>query len=297
MPMKTRLTLFILLSFLAAGCSSIVTFETESRPLDHGIIIDGKADDWTGNIYTVEGERLSLGLYNDRDDLYVCLIANDPSSMSRIMDQGLTIWFDPSGGRKKALGIKYPAGRAMAPAWDKESGRKPGDGAERPATAPADRRNGDGSVAPPEDMPREMEVVTADGRENRKLLIDEVPGLELRVLASYTSVVYELKIPLRQSAEHAIAVGIDPGKALGLGFETGKLNTGTRQPARPGSGPEGGGTPPMGGTGGMGPAGGMGQGVDFMAAARIRIWAVAKLSAGGAMRPAEVSSVSKPPED
>ncbi len=301
MHMIKRMVPLILIALLTAGCASVITFETESRPLDREIIIDGNDDDWSGNLYTVEGERVSLGLFNDQEYLYVCLSANDITTVSQVMRQGLTIWFDAEGGRKKTLGIKYPDG--SEPGAGKEEGGRKKDG-ESPSAPPKPRDDwsDSGFDVPPENMPREMEIIRAGVPDNVKMDIADAAGIAIRVSPTNTSIVYELRIPLVQTSEHPVAVGIIPGKTLGIGFETGKLSAargpkdgspGAGPTGMPGGGGTGGNMPPMGGSGGMGPGDGMGRGVDLLAEKRLKIWATARLSSAATVKPAEVSSVSK----
>lgn len=91
-----------------AGCATFSTFTTESRTPEHPIVVNGKADDWVGNLYVVEGERIELGFLNDQENLYVCLFTTDTYGRAQIMMQGLTIWFDPKGGRRRLSGSNFP---------------------------------------------------------------------------------------------------------------------------------------------------------------------------------------------
>ena len=113
-PILKKVSLLLLLSLGLAGCSTFNTFLTDSRLPDHQIIIDGKSDDWRGELYIAENERVSLGFLNDQENLYVCLLAENNFTRNQIMMQGLTVWFDPQGGKKKALGIKFPLGMPAA---------------------------------------------------------------------------------------------------------------------------------------------------------------------------------------
>jgi hypothetical protein len=57
--------------------------------------------------------------------------------------------------------------------------------------------------------------------------------------------VYELRVPLRESAQHQFAIGATESKNIGIGFMTGELE----MPAMPGDrgfGPPAGGMPPAG---------------------------------------------------
>lgn len=50
--------------------------------------------------------------------------------------------------------------------------------------------------------------------------IAEVPGIEIAVAPSRGLLVYELRIPLLQTESHLVAVGAQPGRTIGIGFET-----------------------------------------------------------------------------
>jgi len=251
----------LLLALGLAGCSTFTTFSTESQPLDHQIIVDGKTDDWAGNLYVVEGERVSLGLLNDRDNLYICLLAEDNITRSQIMMQGLTIWFDPQGGKKKTLGIKYPIGLP------------PG---ERPMPRIGENPEEPGFDNLPSELPKELEIIRSEKETPQKLNIAEAKGIELKAVPSSGLLVYELKIPLVQTEEHPIAVGAEPGKTIGIGFETGKLDLSKMPRERSG------GMPPMGGgrdRGGMGGMGGFGRGPQMLQG--LKIWAKVQLASAG----------------
>ena len=75
---------------------------------------------------------------------------------------------------------------------------------------------------------------------------------------------YELKVPLARSADHPYAIDTAPGKAIGVGLETGKMqlrSLGNDRGGGFGGGGGGGGMPGGGrgrGGGGMGGGGGRG---------------------------------------
>lgn len=255
--------MFLLLLFLGlASCSTFNTFSTESRPPDHQIIVDGTTDDWRGDLYVVEGERVSLGLLNDRENLYVCLLAEDQVTRAQIMMQGLTVWFDPQGGKKKAFGIKFPLGMP------------PGE-----RTFPSeDNQEGPGFENPPGVPLTELEIIRSDEETPQKLNISQVKGIEIKAVPSTGLLVYELKIPLIQTEQHPLAVGAEPGKTIGIGFETGKFDP-SKMRRRSGGMPGGGGRPPMGGGSGQGGRGGMDRfGRGFQMLESLKIWAIVKLA-------------------
>ena len=138
----------------------------------------------------------------------------------------------------------------------------------------------------------ELEIVRSDKDEPEKMEVAKAKGIGIKVLPSRAGLVYELKIPLAGSDESPIAIGTEPGKTVGIGFETGKLDFGAMA-RRPGGMP-GGRMPPIGGGMGRGGIGGMGRmgGRGFEMPEDIKIWATVKLSSGESREPAEVRSLS-----
>jgi hypothetical protein len=229
----------ILLATLA--CGGRVYVVKSALPPDK-VVIDGIADEWQGALSFIEKEELFVGFLNDQSNLYVCLKAGDERSPARLMRQGLTVWFDPSGGDNKIIGIRYPlAGPPGNRNWQRED--QPDEGQEaRP------RRLSDG-----------IEVLRAERETPEMLTLEQArkEGLEVRASISEGAFVYELKIPLATSESSPLGLGVRPNATVGVLFETGKLDL-TRMGGRPAGGMSGG----MGGArGGMGgPPGRMGGG-------------------------------------
>jgi hypothetical protein len=261
------------------GCGSFKAFQIESRPPEHQVIVDGKADDWAGHLFVVEGQKISLGFLNDPDYLYVCLRTDDGAMRRQLLRSGLTVWIDPRAGRKKTLGIKYPIGL-------KSSEQRMWKG-EEPEEAEAPGELG-GNLT-------DMEIFRQGNIEPETLDIADAGGIELKAATAGRSFVYELKVPLAQSSQETIGVGASPGGTVGIGFETGKFDL-NNLPRRPGG--------MIGGTGGMPPVGGYGGRGGMMRPGRMRpnepeipenlkIWATVKLSSGGRPAPAKVQSLSE----
>jgi hypothetical protein len=256
-----------------AGCRTFKTFSTESRPLDHQVIVDGKTEDWGGDLFVAEGERIELGFLNDRENLYVCLLTTDNFVRAQILTQGLTVWFDPKGKTDKVFGIKFPVG---LPASERKMPL--GDNPEGPDL---------------ENLPKvpmtEMEIIRSEKEPIQKLKIDEAKGIEVKVVPSSGLIVYELKIPLVKTEQHPIAVGAEPGKTIGIGFETPKFDL-SQMPRRRMGGIPGGGRPPMGGGAGQEGMGGYGRG--FQIPEGLKIWAIVSLAQGQSNRQPELLFLS-----
>lgn len=267
----------------AAACKTFNTYSADSRPVSRPITVDGKTDDWQGDLYVVPNERLSIGFLNDQEHLYVCLLSSDSTIRSQIMGQGFTVWFDPKGGKEKAFGIRYPLGSPAA---------------QLP-------RTGDMKEPPPAEPPAsaldQFEVVKSEKEPAQRMDFSQAKGLELKVASSTGLIVYEMKIPLAASADSLVAAGAAPGKTIGIGFETGKVDISKiprgERGGTPGGG-EGTGRPPMGGTGGGQTVEGGRGGVDMRGglAESLRVWAFVQLSMSSDKRAPEAVSFVKNPD-
>lgn len=250
-----RLLLVAGLLLGVGGCSS--TQSLASQRVTSAVAVDGLEADWQDNLQPVQGhDGLMMGVRNDADDLYVALVVSDASLARQIALGGLTLWFDPEGGKEKALGVQFPLGvldRSGSPPPGFDPGSEGGRG--RPAEVPMPSfarlalRRGEGDPGTPQPAAAGTGV-TAAGSLNAG------------------QIVYELRVPLRGAD---FAVGASPGAEVGIGLETPEFE----RPARgerpeggrggppggaggfPGGGPPGGGMggPPPGGRGGAGPGG------------------------------------------
>jgi hypothetical protein len=220
-----------------------------SRWRDRAIAVDGRQDDWGSSGLTPFGDQpVSIDVMNDADFLYVRLTASEPAVRNEILRRGLILWFDPEGGTKKRFGIEYP----VAEPGGFGAGRSGGYGGRR------GRDGSSGNAAPrdPADQyepPDRLEVHGPGKDDVRSLTLDHAEAIEAAVKVDQGVVVYELKVPLAKSGDREYAIETAPGKSIGIGLETPKME----RPAESDHGGFGGG---MGRGGGMGHGGGMGRG-------------------------------------
>lgn len=242
---RCNLVLLPLLLFLVtslAGCNDI---EVTSNWCDREISIDGDQADWSGVLRFLEEEQASVGVLNDGDFLYLCLVSSNQGPVMQTVMSGFTVWFDGGGGKKKNFGIKFPLGMqgGPMPMMDRSKAREP-------------------------DMPREfldaslkeIEIIgPGEGQLNRAPGFEE-QGIQVKIVETHGRLVYELKVPVAITPDHPYAIGAKEGKPVGIGFETGTPD----RSAMPGKMGEGGGMPggfPGGGRpggSGMPPGGGRG---------------------------------------
>ena len=228
-------------AFFLAGCG---TFKLKSKWLDREITVDGQSDDWLGSLMYIEEKNISVGLFNDENFLYICMIAEDQFVRNQVMRQGVIIWFNPSGGKKKTFGIKFPIGMQ---AGDVLMGRR-GDEQDPERFRQARRRS-----------MTELEILGPGKDESIKMYKEDAKGIDINVKGLSGMLVYELKVPLIHSEEHPYAIGAKAGSSIGFRLEIPKMS---RQ-RMGGNGGMGGGKGGMGGgKGGMGGGrGGMGGGM------------------------------------
>src|SRR5215813_9011228 len=106
-----RSSVFIAILLSPLALRSIFAAEKlhfDSHQRDGAIAVDGKFDDWTGNLDPLGDNPESIQVVNDGEFLYLRLTASDAGARRQIVRQGLTVWFDPGGGTKKKLGIRFP---------------------------------------------------------------------------------------------------------------------------------------------------------------------------------------------
>jgi hypothetical protein len=248
--------LFRVLAWLLTS-AAIGTVAASERPhfaskgLDGAITIDGRFDDWYGHPEPFGNDPIAVQFLNDGEFLYVRLTASDAAARMQIRRLGMTVWFDPAGGTKKKFGIRYPV-------------VEQGDGGSPfgPDRAMGGRRGRGGDDPPPEDeaaSPVDRVDILGPGKDDaRSLTRGHLSGVDVAIHVEQGTLQYELKVPLARSGDHPYAIDTAPGKTIGVGIETGKLQMRSFGTGRGGG--FGGGGGGMGGGGGRGRGGGMGGG-------------------------------------
>jgi hypothetical protein len=236
------------LAFARLAASEKPHFDSQLR--DGAITIDGKYDDWYGNLQPFEQAPVAIQFLNDADYLYMRLTASASAERREILRQGFTVWFDPTGGTKKHLGIRYPV-------VEHGSGGDQGPGGYGGYGGGSHRggeRGGD-SETPSDPAPGDRIDVLGPGKDDARMLTrDHAPGIDVAIREEGGTLQYELKVPLVHNTDHPYAIDAVAGKPVGIGLEAGKAEQHMSSGGRSGGYGGGGG---MGGFGG-GRGGGMG---------------------------------------
>jgi len=271
---RTSVVLFLsALLFSLTGCRT-VEFKSHWRDID--VKIDGQATEWHNHLVFIEQAGILVAFLNDDAYFYGCLLADSPVLRTRILQSGLTLWFDPAGGEKKTFGLKFPVGQER-----NLNRNRPGQEQEPFGEEPSWGGNEAGDQDLQEVFQRslaELQIIGPDKALARRIPLAEAKGIEVKFVPTGRMFVYELKVPLIQSSEHPYAIGVQPGKAFGLGIETPRFNMGTGMRGLGGGMPGGGMRPTFGGSPGWGGGGG-GPMMDEPPR-ELNLWAKVSLAAG-----------------
>jgi len=234
---RLAVVFLVLLTIFLTSCGPI---ELASLWKTTDVAIDGRVDDWQGALYTIEKQPVFVGVRNDAENIYICLQVADPRAVAPVIRRGFIVWFDPSGGTGRVLGVKYPIGMSS-------------DEGEVNPEGPRDR----GDAGRPPVINRDQVEILGPGKNAvQRLKKDELKGIEVALENRNGFFIYEIKIPMVKGPDAPVAVGVAPGKTVGITFETPDVDRG--MPGRGGAMIPGGGMGGYGGRGGMGRAGGYG---------------------------------------
>jgi hypothetical protein len=237
----------------------------ESSPRLEAVTIDGKFDDWPGNLEPFADKPLSLQFQNDGEYLYMRLAASDNATRMQILRQGLTVWFDPGGGTKKHFGIRYPViDKAQYPDSGQGGRGGGGYGGHRGGSQPGHEGTPESEPAEPSRTER-VDILGPGKDDAREMTRDHLPGIDVALRTEQGILQYELKVPLAKTEDHPMAIEAQAGKPVGFGFDAPKSQQQSGNYGRGGGmGGYGGGMGGRGGGmgghgGGMGGHGGGGQ--------------------------------------
>lgn len=116
--MKTPIYVSILIVLLITGCQMD---QISSSWIEHPPNIDGELHDWPDTSeFLIDDGRMALAIANDRQTLYLGGVITGKTLQRAVRMRGLTIWFDPGGGRSKRIELRIPA--AAEGAFDERRG-------------------------------------------------------------------------------------------------------------------------------------------------------------------------------
>jgi hypothetical protein len=293
-----------LAAILAAAGSGCGGAEFDSSFRRAPVAVDGSDSDWVHALTYVENIKSFVGIRNDDEYLYLCLVCENHETSRRFLMGGLTLWFDPTGEEKETFGIRYPLGMGAgmlpvgAPGEGPGDGR-PGGGGGGAGSESQDRGEHGGGQQGTEGGARgdarnlarlarealkEIEILGPAKGSRRRELVSQLQGIQVAVGNLEGAMVYEIRVPLTASSAAPFALGATAGGRIGVGLKTGVAGPqgmrgegGSRSPR--GGGPGGGGGPAGGRPGGGGgPGGGRGGRGGMGSSSPIKGWIEVRLA-------------------
>lgn len=181
----------VVLLLVLSGCAGSASLT--SSPVSREIEVDSDVVEWFDHLTEVADTRLRVGVQHDDDYLYLAVISTQRATVQQIAAEGLTIWFDTTGGKQTGYGLRYPVGH------------EPRSGPE--ARTRAARDAGLIDLFFEADKPIRRPVASA-------------PGLQADMAFDFGAFTMEMRIPRRDVGPDGFHVLLPPGATLSIGFET-----------------------------------------------------------------------------
>jgi hypothetical protein len=263
--MKKVLCAVLAAAVIGTGCNPA---HIDSVWKNRDLSIDGSAAEWNDVIQYDDDANVGIGALNDDQYLYLCLSSGDRDLAAQVLKNGLTLRFTCASQNGRRFAIRFPLGMNGRPG--NEQGGHSGTRMEM-----AQNSDSAGGMKPDNSMQQAMNesalqalAIIGPGKNDTcplQVKIAAQRGIAVGLKPSDSKLIYEIKVPLRFSAEYAHAIGIAPGDSLiKVSVESSAAEeqqsqgnaSGGRQGGPGGGGPGGG----MGGGGGGPGGGGMGGG-------------------------------------
>ncbi len=202
------------ISFVA-GCGKSIELKSRWRDID--VAVDNIDNEWGSATIYASKAKVSLTLLNDNHNIYIRLCSRDRQVHAHVLGMGLTVWFDPDGGKSKTFGIRFPLGMKDTHNMPMIRGRESDQGERLQKML--------------EKSTDELEILGSSEEKTYRISLTEaeIQGLNAKMGFTNGNLVYELKVPFIQDEEHLYAIGIntpdpDAGTVIGIGFETPEIN-------------------------------------------------------------------------
>jgi len=257
---RINILLFSLLSIVIifSGCGDK---EIQSKWRTQNIIIDGNDSDWTNSLVYYDDIKSLIGVQNDHDYLYLCLVTSDQQLERKILTKGLTIWFDNEDKGDKKFGIRYPL---MSKGMNNDAFQGNEDNGEVRGLTPDDGREGSNDngqamgnsglgTAGDKFLKNQTDIEVIDAHnETTRYPVSQLKGVQLKMTVKDYRMVYEFKIPIAMKNEYSYAVGSIPGNTISVGIEAGNPGVNKNKQFQDRGSTEGGDNPATGSGEGMG---------------------------------------------
>jgi hypothetical protein len=216
---KLVIITIIIFAFLISGCNY---YQVESLRKTHEIKIDGNDEDWIDAKYFVKEHDVVFGVMNDNEFLYICFYPTTNELTRQILSQGMTLWINNNGKRKKEYGIRFPLGMQnfMNQQMPEEKGNQSRNSDRKKRET--DSKMMDRMV---KSLNKDLEIIGPGKDQSEIIKFLDLKGIEIGFAFEKELFAYELKIPLSQNSNNSIYIDADPTSKIALGFEVPKPDT------------------------------------------------------------------------
>ena len=209
MKKKIIILSVVVVTVLLIGCNRI---ELQSSWRDRTIKIDGNDEDWKDQKYYIREKNITVGVMNDERYLYLCFYPTNRKLSELLLKQGLTIWFNGEGKKKKDFGINFPLGLKSV-----MKDRSKTDSNFRDVEPEMTEKM-------VEKMSTKLEILNSKKNDKKIVEIDNLVGMEIALDIQKGVFIYELKIPYKHNQVYSATIGAEPGSEICLYFETPETN-------------------------------------------------------------------------
>ena len=207
--MKNQIIILALLNLTMISCNQTAL---ESKWTDQEIVVDGKLTEWQDHLIVPKNSHVGIGFMNDEHYLYLTLTTLDRNTIMQVLTRGFTVWIDPKGGNKHHLGFTYPINRNM------------GDFPQIMQNREQNSQDYDFFIHGLLAGQNEIEIIVPGKKKFARMGIHNSTGLHVKPMYKDGEFTYEMKIPLKRSVKNMVAINAKPGKNIGVGFTTPKLD-------------------------------------------------------------------------
>lgn len=203
------ITGLFLISFIGCSSSELML----SSAAEKGIVIDGNQEEWSGKLKFIENERAAVGFQNDDENLYICFVSADKSSVMKILSLGLTVWFQPENG-EQMVGLQFPKQMdKVAPRSLMGKNREQDEKTDFEVTVKTMMQN-----------QGEYSIVNEDEQILFASPLGSNTGYQIKIGAQNQQFVYEAKIPIGNNNLAQIPINVFPNEKIKIGFVSGEID-------------------------------------------------------------------------
>jgi hypothetical protein len=269
---STAFLSFIMIFLTFTNCSSL---RINSDWKKNEINIDGDPKEWENRLGYLEDDNISVGISNDNEFIYICLVTGDRNIISQILGGGLILWFNPENEKEKYTGIHYPK-------------KIRGYGDPMKDFQGMEEKNMNDRFEMFKYKHNKVELIWPGGEQKTLVPLKDNPHVNASIEIVDGLFIYELRAKIKSDSAQHFSIHADTGKVISLGIETSDINSNRPKGDfdSPGRGMSGLGRGMSGEGRGMGgPGGGMGRPMGYPPpmggmSEPLMIWLDVKLSSG-----------------